>query len=77
MIAVVLLFTWAVSAFVCTGLAYRHLDSSHIPHRETLGSAICLGMFFGLLGPLGVLLSFLISGFAQNGFGFTPATRKL
>lgn len=75
MIALLLILVWAVSAFVCSGLIFRHLDSRHVSSRETLGVSLAIGSLYGFLGPVGIGLSFLISGFAERGFGFTPVRK--
>ena len=36
--------------------------------RDDLGFAIVTGLFLGLIGPVGVLQAYLMSGFAEHGW---------
>ena len=37
-------------------------------YSEDMGTSILFGLVYGMLGPIGILISFLITGFAKHGF---------
>ncbi len=74
-----LLLTLAViyilSTIATCGMVFRNLQASQptLPdenRRQNLGFAVLIGMLLGAAGPVGVLVAWLLSGFAENGWGF-------
>jgi len=71
--AIVLFAIWVVCGLVIAGWFFadfqgrfpRIADQSR---RDDLAHAILLGMIYGLLGPLGILLTWLLTGFAEYGW---------
>ena len=61
-----------VSWFYCAGMLYSNMsafckDIGAPFGREDLGFSLAMGFVLGFLGPLGLFVCFLITGFAKNG----------
>lgn len=60
-----------VSAIITTGWFFDDLDSGSENQKESrfcLKLGILSGIVFGVLGPIGILLSFYLTGCAENGW---------
>lgn len=66
------LVTYPVCALVCTGWFYActvgRYPSKYASYREDMGWALVFGMVYGLGGPLGVAMAYLLTGFAEHGW---------
>jgi hypothetical protein len=64
---------WVISAITATGWLFAHIQGS-APNvadelgRENLGMSVLFGMLCGILGPFGVLMAWLVTGFAEHGW---------
>lgn len=59
------------SAFVTSGWFFADLDKGSENKRESrfcLKLGILSGIVFGVLGPIGIALSFYLTGCAENGW---------
>lgn len=64
---------YLICSFLCYGMLFA--DSQHdntsppkYKYRDDLASSLLLGLTAGLLGPIGVLIVLLLTGFAKHGF---------
>jgi hypothetical protein len=69
----ILLAIYVVSATLITSMLYANLQSyyptmANAYARRDLGFAWSYGIILGFVGPFGVLLVLLLSGFAEDGF---------
>lgn len=65
------LASFVISAIVTAGLFFADLDTGSQNKKETefcFKLCICSGVLFGLLGPLGIFLALLVTGFGKNGW---------
>jgi hypothetical protein len=72
-VLIILAATWVFCAVISAGwfFAYVQATFSIAPQqsaREDLGMAIVISMLYGALGPVGVLLSWMLTGFAKHGW---------
>lgn len=63
---------YAVCAFLTSGMCFSYMQGalpqiSETDRREEVGAAIFFGLAAGIFGPFGVLLAWLLSGFAKYG----------
>jgi hypothetical protein len=61
---IILVVVYVVSAIVCAGWFNAKFQEG----REGLGISIVLGLIYGFLGPLGVLIVYLMTGFGEHGW---------
>lgn len=69
-------FLWFLSGFIpSVGFFYANLKNE-FPNihdfRKDLGWSLTLGICYGFLGPLGFLISYLATGFAEHGWEVKP-----
>ena len=70
-IFIIYFIVFIVSAFIVTGWFFADLDSGSENKKESrfcLKLGVLSGIVFGVLGPIGILLSFYLTGCAENGW---------
>jgi len=70
---------WLISALIVAGWNFAYMQgifqrTADGNRREDLGWAMVIGMLYGCLGPIGVLLAWLMTGFAEHGWRLTSKT---
>lgn len=70
---ILIVCVWLVCSITCGRIFYlytqgRFQNIAYKDRREDLGFAILFGMLYGFLGPVGILLALLQTGFAKYGF---------
>lgn len=68
-----LLIGYLVCSFLCYGMLFASAQGmfpqiAEDQYREDLGWSLLMGLTAGMLGPVGVLVVLLITGFAKHGF---------
>lgn len=68
-----LLIGYLVCAFLCYGTLFAAAQGmfpqiAKDQYRDDLGLSLLMGFTAGMLGPVGVLVVLLITGFAKHGF---------
>lgn len=68
-----LVIGYLICSFICYGLLFANIEgefpsSSDFAYKDHLAHSIFFGMLLGVFGPLGLLMAFLLSGFAHHGF---------
>ena len=66
-----LVIVYLICAVLIAGMFFAYFTGKwpeHAESREELGYAIFIGLLGALSGPIGVLVVFLISGFAEYGW---------
>lgn len=72
-IVIMIICIWAVSAVTAWGLFFADIQGSFPAlaarqYRKDLGECAFLGALCGLMGPIGILAAFYLTGFAQYGW---------
>lgn len=60
------IFTHILCGIVSYGITFAYFEKDYPNYRENMGFSIVIGMF----GFIGLIVSFLLSGFAKNGLKF-------
>ena len=74
LIALWLAIVWPVSALLITGWCFANFQDSFPSHlakafrREDLAFGLLFGLILGATGPIGVLITYFLSGFARYGW---------
>ena len=68
-----LVIGYLICSFICYGLLFASIEgefpsSSDFAYKDHLAHSIFFGMLLGVFGPMGLLMAFLLSGFAHYGF---------
>lgn len=68
---------WIASSLVATGWFFAYIQGSfpglaQEHWRDDMGHSALNGMLCGLFGPIGILLCWLLTGFAQHGWRLRP-----
>ena len=68
-----LVIGYFVCVFICYGMLFSYTQKRFPAiakecHRDDLCNSLLFGLIFGLFGPIGVAIVFLVTGFAQHGF---------
>ena len=67
------LIGYILCAFLSYGMLFAYVQGNfpmiaEQQYSEDMGTSILFGLFSGMLGPIGVIISFLMTGFAKHGF---------
>lgn len=67
------LIGYLICSFLCYGMLFAAAQGmfpqiAKVRYREDLGLSLAMGLTIGMLGPIGVLLALLMTGFAKHGF---------
>ena len=67
------LIGYLICSFLCYGMLFASAQRmfpqiAKDSYREDLGLSLLMGLTVGMLGPTGVLLVLLLTGFAKHGF---------
>lgn len=68
-----LLIGYLVCAFLCHGMTFAYSQKEYPlrakeRYRQDLGISLLFGFTAGMMGPLGILLTLLLTGLAEHGF---------
>lgn len=76
MVILLLVACWLPCSIICAGLFFAHVRKKYSQAgdspREDLGMAVAVGSLYGIIGPLGVVIAFLLTGFAEHGWRLRP-----
>ena len=70
MITLAIIAIWIICGVFAYGITFAYFQGEFpdiFDERRTVIVTACLGTFLAILGPGGLLVSFLMSGFAQHG----------
>ncbi len=72
---------WPISALISAGWLFAYFQKRFVSiaddnWREDLGFAIGCGFVSGILGPVGILIIWLNTGFAKHGWSLWRRIRK-
>lgn len=64
---------YILCAFLSYGMLFAHAQGefpsiAKQQYENDMGASILFGLVSGMLGPIGILISFLLTGFAKHGF---------
>jgi len=63
---------WLVCAVLSSGITFAYYQDQYpIQAKEHIREDLATGVFIGLAGPIGLIMSFLLSGFAKHGIRWT------
>lgn len=67
------IISWFITAIICTGFIFRFYQKEFPgladgDRLKDLGLAIFSGVFLGMIGPIGVMMVLLLTGFGQHGW---------
>lgn len=68
-----LVIGYLICAFICYTMAFAHFQGvsgkyAEEFHYDDFSCCVLLGSLMGMLGPVGIILAFLLSGCAKYGF---------
>ena len=68
-----LLIGYLICSFLCYGMSFAAAQGmfpqiAKAQYRDDLGFSLLVGLTAGMLGPVGVLVVLLTTGFAKHGF---------
>ena len=68
-----LVIGYLICAFICYGLFFANIEGefpskSDFAYKDHVANSIFFGLLVGAFGPLGLLMAFLMTDFAEHGF---------
>ena len=64
---------YILCSFLSYGMLFAYIQRNfpsiaEQQYADDMGASILFGLVSGMLGPIGILISFLMTGFAKHGF---------
>lgn len=70
---ILLVIGYLICAFISYGMFFANVQGefpsgSEFAYKDHMATSVFFGLMVGFLGPLGILMAFLMTGFAHYGF---------